>query len=246
MSYLGMKILYDILNRMDGVWCERAFMPWVDMLAEMHREGYPLYAHESKTPLAAFDILGFTLQYELSYTNILAMLDLAGIPMRAAARGEKDPLVIAGGPCVCNAEPMAAFFDVMLLGEGERQTPLLVEAVRAAKKEGLPMLASCVVMIPISRRSEKWSRNDLWGQSGSTRGKSSLTICSSRFTRRVLFGLIRCRCNRLIPSFPHRRESKNTAPRRACPRPDRGRGSSPQRKLPTFCTLMPRKNCPTC
>lgn len=137
MSYLGMKILYDILNKTDGVWCERAFMPWVDMADELKKEGYPLYALESKDSLAKFDIVGFTLQYELSYTNILAMLDLAGIPLRAESRGEDAPLVIAGGPCVCNAEPVAPFFDVMLLGEGERQLPLLCEMVRQGKKDGL-------------------------------------------------------------------------------------------------------------
>lgn len=137
MSFLGMKILYDILNKMDGVWCERAFMPWVDMADELKKEGYPLYAHESKSPLSAFDAVGFTLQYELSYTNILAMLDLAGIPLRAADRDETHPLVIAGGPCVCNAEPLAPFFDVMLLGEGERQLPALCLAMQQAKKEGL-------------------------------------------------------------------------------------------------------------
>lgn len=138
MSYLGMKILYERLNAMEGVWCERVFMPWVDMADEMRREGVPLYALESKDPLAGFDVLGFTLQYELSYTNILAMLDLAGVPLRAAERGEETPLVLMGGPCVCNAEPLAPFADAMMLGEGEEQLPAVCALVSEAKRMGTP------------------------------------------------------------------------------------------------------------
>ncbi len=138
MSYLGMKILYERLNAMDGVWCERAFMPWVDMADELKKEGYPLYALESKDPLNVFDIVGFTLQYELSYTNILAMLDLAGIPLYAAQRQETFPLVVAGGPCVCNAEPVADFFDALFLGEGEEQLPAVCRLAQQAKAESWP------------------------------------------------------------------------------------------------------------
>lgn len=138
MSYLGMKILYDILNKMDDVWCERAFMPWIDMADQLKKEAYPLYALESKDSLASFDVLGFTLQYELSYTNILAMLGLCGIPTWAKERGENAPLIIAGGPCVCNAEPLADFFDAMLLGEGEEQLPEICRTILQAKKGKLP------------------------------------------------------------------------------------------------------------
>ncbi len=137
MSYLGMKILYDLLNDMPNVWCERAFMPWVDMADELKKENIPLYTLESKDSLAQFDIVGFTLQYELSYTNILAMLDIGGIPLRASERGEDAPLVVAGGPCACNAEPLAEFFDAFFLGEGERQMPLVCNAVDKAKKDGI-------------------------------------------------------------------------------------------------------------
>lgn len=140
MSFLGMKILYEKLNQMPGVWCERAFMPWVDMADALKTAGYPLFTLESKDSLTEFDMVGFTLQYELSYTNILAMLDLAGIPFYAAARDESCPLVIAGGPCVCNAEPLADFFDLMLLGEGEEQLPLICAMVAEAKKLGTPKL----------------------------------------------------------------------------------------------------------
>ncbi len=138
MSFLGMKILYDLLNKMEGVWCERAFMPWTDMAQALKAEKFPLYALESRDALSEFDIVGFTLQYELTYTNILAMLELGGIPLRASDRGEGAPLVVAGGPCVSNAEPIAPFFDAMFLGEGEEQMPMVCEVVRCAKKEGLP------------------------------------------------------------------------------------------------------------
>ncbi len=136
MSFLGMKILYEELNKNPRWWCERAFMPWVDMKEEMEKRNIPLYCLESKDPLTDFDIVGFTLQYELSYTNILAMLDMAGIPLRAADRGEDMPLIVAGGPCVCNAEPLADFFDMMMLGEGEEQLPAVCELTVKAKKEG--------------------------------------------------------------------------------------------------------------
>ena len=138
MSFLGMKILYEILNQNPRWWCERSFMPWVDMKAEMESRGIPLYCLESKDPLTDFDIVGFTLQYELSYTNILAMLDLAGIPFRAADRDESWPLVVAGGPCVCNAEPLADFFAMMMLGEGEEQLPDVCRLVEKAKAEKWP------------------------------------------------------------------------------------------------------------
>lgn len=135
MSFLGEKILYDILNRHENWWCERVFMPWTDMKAEMERLNIPLYCLESKDPLTAFDIVGFSLEYELCYTNILAMLRLAGIPLRAADRDERWPLVISGGPCVCNAEPMADFFDIMQLGEGEQMLQDICATVEAGKKQ---------------------------------------------------------------------------------------------------------------
>ena len=137
MSFLGMKILYELLNERPNWWCERAFMPWLDMKEQMERLNLPLYALESKDKLTDFDIVGFTLQYELSYTTILAMLDMAGIPLRSKDRDESWPLIIAGGPCVCNGEPLADFFDMMMLGEGEIQLPLVCEEVEKAKKEGI-------------------------------------------------------------------------------------------------------------
>ena len=136
MSFLGEKILYELLNSHENWWCERAFMPWLDMKAEMERLNLPLYTMESKDPLTAFDAVGFTLQYELSYTNILAMLDLAGIPLHAAERTGLSPLVIAGDTAMYNAEPIADFIDLVSLGEGEDLTVELVELYRTARREG--------------------------------------------------------------------------------------------------------------
>lgn len=136
MSFLGEKILYELLNRHENWWCERAFMPWTDMKVEMERLNIPLYCLESKDPLTEFDIVGFSLEYELCYTNVLAMLRLSGIPLRAADRDERWPLIIAGGPCVCNAEPMADFFDIMQLGEGEQMLQEICAAVEQGKRQG--------------------------------------------------------------------------------------------------------------
>ena len=105
MSHLGMKILYHILNKREDTYCERAFAPWVDMEAVLRENGLPLYTLETFTPLSEFDLVGFTLQYEMSYTNILNMLDLGGIPPLVKDRTEGMPFVLAGGPCACNPEP---------------------------------------------------------------------------------------------------------------------------------------------
>ena len=119
MSNLGVRILYGVLNREEDIWCERVYMPWVDMQEKMREHSLPLTAHESKDPLTEFDVVGFTLQYEMSYTNVLNMLKLAGIPLRAADRGDEYPIIIGGGPCAYNAEPVADFFDCFSIGEGE-------------------------------------------------------------------------------------------------------------------------------
>ena len=136
MSHLGMKILYSLINARENFWCERVFAPCADFEALM-REQIPLYALESLDPVREFDFVGFTLQYELSYTNILNMLDLAGIPLHACDRGEAlAPLVIAGGPCVCNPEPLADFFDLFILGEGEEVNLELMDLYLQMKRQG--------------------------------------------------------------------------------------------------------------
>ena len=136
MSHLGSKILYGLLNSMDGVWCERTYAPFLDMEEQMRKRGQPLYALESGDPVGEFDILGFTLQYEMNYTGVLNMLDLAGVPKRSADRDSLKPLVIAGGPCVYNAEPMADFFDLITIGEGEEVMPELIALYRACRDKG--------------------------------------------------------------------------------------------------------------
>ncbi|MBQ6989765.1 MAG: TIGR03960 family B12-binding radical SAM protein, partial [Clostridia bacterium] len=137
MSHLGMRILTGLYNDTEGVSCERAFAPWVDMEKEMRQAGIPLYSLESGSPLKAFDEVCFTLQYELCYTNVLTMLDLGGIPLSADERGESDPIVIGGGPCTFNAEPIAKFFDIFIIGEGEEVNRELALLHLECKKNGL-------------------------------------------------------------------------------------------------------------
>ena len=137
MSHLGMKILYSLINERSNYWCERCFAPSEDFEAIMRENDIPLYALESLDPIKDFDFIGFTMQYELSYTNVLNMLDLAGIPIFAAERGEElTQIVVAGGPCVCNPEPLADFFDLFILGEGEEVNLELMDLYNEMKKQG--------------------------------------------------------------------------------------------------------------
>lgn len=133
MSHLGMKILYGLKNARENWWCERVFMPEEDYNKLMRENDIPLYALESLDPIKDFDFIGFTLMYELSYNNVLEMLDLAGVPVLAKDRTELTPLVIAGGPCACNPEPMADFFDLFILGEGEEVNVELLELYERMK-----------------------------------------------------------------------------------------------------------------
>ena len=133
MSHLGMKILYGLKNSRENWWCERVFMPEEDYNKLMRENDIPLYALESLDPIKDFDFIGFTLMYELSYNNVLEMLDLAGVPVLAKDRTELTPLVIAGGPCACNPEPMADFFDLFILGEGEEVNVELLELYERMK-----------------------------------------------------------------------------------------------------------------
>ncbi len=130
-SHLGLQILYDILNRRPDVAAERAYAPWIDLERLLRERGLPLVSLESHVALRDFDVVGFSLQYELTYTNLLAMLDLGGIPLRAAARSAGDPVVIAGGPCAFNPEPLAPFLDAVVLGDGEEAVGQIVDVVRA-------------------------------------------------------------------------------------------------------------------
>lgn len=133
MSHIGMKILYGLKNQRENWWCERVFMPEKDFEALMRENDIPLYALESLDPIRDFDFIGFTLQYELSYTNVLEMLDLAGLPVYSRDRKDLTPIVVGGGPCVCNPEPMADFFDLFILGEGEEVNIELLELYESMK-----------------------------------------------------------------------------------------------------------------
>ena len=136
MSHLGIQILYDMFNRRDDVWCERVYSPWPDLDRIMREEKIPLFALESQDPVRSFDFLGITLQYEMCYTNILQILDLSGIPLKSSERTEADPVVIGGGPCTYNPEPVAPFFDLFYIGEGEVVYDRLFDLYLACRKEG--------------------------------------------------------------------------------------------------------------
>lgn len=137
MSHLGIQILYDMLNSMEDVWCERVYSPWLDLDKIMREENIPLFALESQDPVKEFDFLGITIQYEMCYTNILQVLDLAGIPLNAKERNEDDPIVIGGGPCSYNPEPLADFFDIFYIGEGETRYRELLDLYKLCKREKL-------------------------------------------------------------------------------------------------------------
>ncbi len=137
MSHLGSRILYHVLNSRDDTYCERVYAPWPDMEAALRNAGMPLFSLETKRALGTFDIVGFSLLYEMCYTNILTMMNLAGIPFRTDARGEDMPLVVCGGPCTCNPEPLADFMDAVMLGDGEELINDLVDTYREAKRQHL-------------------------------------------------------------------------------------------------------------
>ena len=136
MSNLGMMILYNMFNQREDVWCERVFSPWTDLDEVMRQQKIPLFALESQEPVRDFDFLGITLGYEMCYTNVLQVLDLSGIPLRAEERSEEDPLVIGGGACAYNPEPIAPFFDMFYIGEGETSYDALFDAYKENKKAG--------------------------------------------------------------------------------------------------------------
>ena len=136
MSHLGIKILYSIFNNVDYIWCERVFAPWIDMEQAMIENDIPLYGLESGDPVSEFDFIGFTLQYELSFTNILNMLKLSGVPLLSRDRTELKNIVVGGGPCACNPEPIADFFDILFLGDGEEVDLEVIELFRKCRKEG--------------------------------------------------------------------------------------------------------------
>nr|MCR5509069.1 TIGR03960 family B12-binding radical SAM protein [Lachnospiraceae bacterium] len=137
MSHLGIQILYSMFNTFEDVWCERVYSPWVDLHAIMKERDIPLFALESQDPVKCFDFLGITLQYEMCYTNVLQILDLSHIPMMASDRDWSHPIVIGGGPCTYNPEPLADFFDLFYIGEGETSYRLLIDMYKDARRSGM-------------------------------------------------------------------------------------------------------------
>ncbi len=136
MSHLGMKILYSQFNSREDIWCERVFAPWLDFEEVLRENNIPLFALESRDPIKDFDFIGFTLQYEMAYTNVLNMLDLAGLPLKSKDRKDLSPLVVAGGPCTCNPEPLADFIDLFFIGEGEEVDLEVIDLYKEFKKKG--------------------------------------------------------------------------------------------------------------
>ncbi|RYD01757.1 hypothetical protein N752_28285 [Desulforamulus aquiferis] len=151
MSHLGLQILYHVVNSRKDALMERVFAPWTDMEKELRQERLLLFSLESQRPLVDFDIIGFTLQYEMSFSNIINMIDLAGLPIRAADRDVTMPLIIAGGPCAFNPEPIADFIDLFVIGEGEEVILELIDTVKDLKQQGLDrpkMLLEIVKKVP--------------------------------------------------------------------------------------------------
>jgi radical SAM superfamily enzyme YgiQ (UPF0313 family) len=138
MSHLGFKILYKLLNDDPRTLAERCYAPWVDMERELRARGLPLVSLESARPLRDFDVVGFSMQFELTYTNILTMLDLGGIPLRSVDRGEDDPLVVAGGPTATHPEPVAPFIDAFVIGDGEEKATLVAVTWARLRRAGVP------------------------------------------------------------------------------------------------------------
>jgi len=186
MSNLGMRILYAVMNRMEGVWCERVFAPWGDMEDAMRANGLPLYALESGDPVSEFDLIAFTIGYEMSYTNVLNMLRLSGVPLHAADRTGLEHMVFAGGACVYNPEPLADFIDFFSVGEGEESTPEILELYRRAKREGWsrPEFLRAVaqiegVYVPSLYRHE-------WNADGTLASVTPLDGAPARVTKRIV------------------------------------------------------------
>ena len=154
MSHLGIQILYDMFNKREDTYCERVYSPWMDMDKVLRENNIPLFALESQQPVKNFDFLGITLQYEMCYTNVLQILDLSRIPLKAAERTEEYPIVIGGGPCSYNPEPLADFFDIFYIGEGETVYDQLLDAYKENKKNG-------VLCIDSSEGFSEWQKRTI-------------------------------------------------------------------------------------
>ena len=165
MSHLGIQIIYDMLNKFEDVWCERVYSPWPDLHKIMKSENIPLFALESQDPIRDFDFLGLTLQYEMCYTNILQVLDLSDIPLRASDRTDEDPIVIGGGPCTYNPEPIADFFDLFYIGEGETRYRELMDLYERYRYE-----TSDDGLVDLNRKKSSWDRKGFILEAGKLPG----------------------------------------------------------------------------
>ena len=201
MSNLGFRLLYHALNEVPGVACERVFLPWPDLEGMLRERGLPLFTLESRAPVKAFDVLGVTLQFELAYTSVLAMLDLAGIPLLAGDRAEDDPLVVGGGPCAYNPEPVADFFDCFAVGEGEELALETPDADAesgfrrggASREELLRRLARIPgVYVPrfFRPRYDPATRRYLQRRCAEGKTKSEAIRCLKRYLARSLYRLL--------------------------------------------------------
>ena len=199
MSHLGMKILYGILNELPYAVCERACMPWVDMLAEMKENNVPLCTLESHTPLKSFDIVGFTLQYEMSYTNILEMLHLGGVPVKASERSENDPIVVAGGPCAFNPEPLHQFIDAFMIGDGEDVIIQLTDIIKECRKNGVSRRECLKRLAGLRGVYVPCFYQDEYNEDGTLK---SLTPTESGIPERVLKCIVTDFENAYVPTHP--------------------------------------------
>ena len=199
MSHLGMKILYGILNDLPYAVCERVCMPWVDMLSKMKEQNVPLCSLESRTPLKEFDIVGFTLQYEMSYTNILEMLHLGSIPVKAAQRSENDPIVVAGGPCAFNPEPLHQFIDAFMIGDGEDVIVELTDIVRDCRKNGISRRECLKKLASLRGVYVPSLYHDEYNEDGTLK---SITPVEDNIPQRVLKCIVTDFENAYVPTHP--------------------------------------------
>ena len=186
MSHLGLRILYGVLNNVDGVWCERSFAPWSDMEEEMRKNKIKLYGMESGDPLCDFDIVAFTLQYEMCYSAVLNMLDLGGIAVRAEDRDEKSPLVIAGGPCAYNPEPLCDFVDLFSIGEGEEHLPEIVALYKKFRSEGKSKKEFLIAAAQIPGTYVPSLYEVKYKEDGTIKSMTALNGAPERITKRII------------------------------------------------------------
>ena len=186
MSHLGLRILYGVLNNMNGVWCERAFAVWSDMEEKMRANDIKLYGLESGDPLCDFDIVAFTLQYEMCYSAVLNMLDLGGIAPRAEDRNDDAPLVIAGGPCAYNPEPLCDFVDLFSIGEGEEHLPEIVELYRKFRSDGKSKKEFLIAAAQIPGTYVPSLYDFTYNEDGTIAGMTAKENAPEKITKRII------------------------------------------------------------